>query len=117
MLEVAALPVLNAWHHLALGRATAVALVGDDHARHVVSPLGELVKTCLRRLLAPSALDQHVEGIVVLIDGPPPIMAGTVDRQTRLVEGPRVTRSGTPVTPLVRIRRAECSPPLPSCFV
>jgi hypothetical protein len=56
VLEIATLAMLDPWENLALGRAAALQLVGNDHAGHVREALEQLAKKLLGRLLVAPAL-------------------------------------------------------------
>ena len=57
VIEVAALPMLHARHHLAFGSSVAFQLVRDQHAGHIAQAFEQLFEELLGRLLVASALD------------------------------------------------------------
>src|SRR5262245_27268382 len=71
IIEVATLPVFYPGQHLTLRRAIAFELIRDDYPWYVLQPLEQLAKKLLRRLLIAPALDQDIQDVVVLINGPP----------------------------------------------
>jgi hypothetical protein len=93
--EIPPLAMLAPWEALALGRAVALQLVGNDDAGHVGEALEELAKKLLGGLLMTPALDQEVEHMIVLIHRTPPGMALAVAGQKHRVHMPRVTWSGS----------------------
>src|SRR5262245_52972140 len=90
VIEGATLAMLHPGQDLALGRAVALELIGDDDAWHVLQALEQLAKALRRRLLVPAALHQNVEDVIILVDSPPQGMALTIDRHADLVPGPLV---------------------------
>src|SRR5262245_3081635 len=85
VVEIAALAVFGPGQELALGRAVALELIGDDDAWHVRQPLEQLAKKLLRGVLVAPALPQDVEPVVVLIDGAPSVMALPMDGEKHLI--------------------------------
>ena len=74
IVQIAALSVLDAWQHLALGGSVALQLVCDDHPRNVLQSFQQLAEKPLGRGGVAPALDQDVEDATVLVDGAPKIM-------------------------------------------
>src|SRR5215467_11748607 len=112
IIEIAALTVLYAREDLALGRAIALQLIGDDHARHVGEPLEQLAKELLRRVLIAAALHQDIEDIVVLIHRAPQVMALAIDRQEHLIEMPFIARARPASLQLIGIILPKLATPL-----
>ena len=83
VIEIPTLAMLHARENLALGRAIALQLIGDDHARHVLQPLEQRAKELLRGVLVAAALHQNVEDGIVLIHRAPQVVVLPVDRQKR----------------------------------
>ena len=75
MVEVAMLAMYHARQDLALRRTIALQLVRDDHTGHVLQALEQLAKELFRGLRMPPTLHQDIQDVVVLIDGPPQVMA------------------------------------------
>ncbi len=71
--------------------AIAVGVPGDRHPYRDSLELAE--KLLGSRLITPP-LDQDIEAVPTLIDGPPETMAGLVDRATPLLQIPFVPKSG-----------------------
>jgi hypothetical protein len=64
----------------ALGGAVALELVGDDHPWYVGQALEQLPEEFLSRMLVPPILDQNIEDMAILIDGPPEVVSLATDR-------------------------------------
>ncbi len=75
------LPMLHAWQDLAFGCSIALQFVGDDHAWDVLESFEELPKKAFRRVCVPSALDEDIEHVAVLIHGSPQIIPLSTDRE------------------------------------
>src|SRR5215510_353713 len=56
VIEVATLAMLHSGQDLALRRAIALELIGDDNAWHVLQPLEQLAEKFLGGVLVPAAL-------------------------------------------------------------
>jgi hypothetical protein len=67
VIEVATLAMFHPGQDLALRRAVALQLAGNDDAGNVREALEELAKKLLGGLLIAPALDQDVEDMIVLI--------------------------------------------------
>ena len=72
----------------ALGRAVALALLGDDDAWHVPLPLEQLAKNFLGGVLVPVALPQASQYVIGLVDSAPQGMALAMDGQADSARGP-----------------------------
>ena len=86
--------MLHPRQNLALRRAVALQLVGNDDAGHVVQPFEQRAKELLRRVLIPPALDQDIEHVIVLIHCTPQVMALPIDGQEHLIQIPLVPGLG-----------------------
>src|SRR5215831_6908493 len=75
IIEIAALTVLHAREHLALRRAIASELIGDDHAWDVEQAFEELAEALLRRLLVAPLLYEDVEDVGDVIHRAPQVIA------------------------------------------
>ena len=84
-------------HHSFRGRV-ARQPIGHDGGRYCLEALQECEKEPLRRSGAPMALDQDVEYLTRVIDGPPQPTALPIDHQTEFIEVPDV-RAGSPNAP------------------
>src|SRR5215470_10355788 len=87
VVEIATLAMFHPGQDFPFGRAIALQLIRNDHARYIPQALEQLAKELLRRLLIAAALHQDIEDIVVLIHGAPQVMAFAIDRQKHLING------------------------------
>ena len=81
-------PVLHARQHLPLGGLLARERVGDDHARDLLQTFQQPAEECPGRHLVAAALDQDIEHIPGLIDGPPQRARLALDADEDLIEVP-----------------------------
>src|SRR5687768_11611684 len=95
----------------------ALELVRNDHPRDILAALEPHAEERLGGCLVAPALHQDIKHVAILIDGPPQVMALTVDRQKDLIQVPRVTGPGTPAPELIGIRLAERATPLPNRLI
>lgn len=117
IIEIAALTVLHAREHLALCRAIAFELIGDDHAWDVLQPFEELAEELLGRLLIASPLYEDIQDVVVLIHRPPQVMTLAMDRQKYLVQMPFIPRLRAPATQAIGIFLPKFPTPLTDRFM
>src|SRR5262245_2107668 len=87
VIEVATLAMLHPGQDLALRRAVALELIGNDHPWHVLQPLEQLAKELLRGLLIAPALHEDIKHVIILVDSAPEVMALPVDGQKDLING------------------------------
>ncbi len=71
IIQVPALAMFHTREHLPLSSAVARQFVGDEDARHVGTALQELAEELEGRTFVPAALDEDIQDVPVLIDGPP----------------------------------------------
>ena len=105
--------MLDRRHHRPMRHLIASELVGDQHPRYPALLGQQLTEEPLGGLGIPARLDQDVEDVAVLVDGPPQILPTAVDRQEHLVEVPLVAGSGLAAAQAGRRRRSELGAPLP----
>jgi hypothetical protein len=94
VLEGATLPVFHPGEELALRRAGALELVGNDDAGRVLQALEPLTEQLLRRVLVPAALPQNLQHGIILIHRTPQVMPFATDRSKHLGQVPGVARLG-----------------------
>ena len=109
--------VLDRGHDRAMRRLIASELVGDHHPRHVHCFLSSLRKNRLAALASRRGLDQDVQDIAVLVDGPPQVLPLAVDREEDLVEVPRVAGPGPAAAQPGRVDLPELHAPVPDRLV
>src|SRR5215831_10126128 len=112
VIEIPMLAMFNARQELPLGGPVAFELIGDEHPWDILTAFEELAEKLLRGLFVPTALDENVEDITVLIHRPPEIMPLLVDRDEHLVQMPFIARPGAPVTQLIGVCLAKLPTPL-----
>jgi hypothetical protein len=117
VIERATLAVCHFRQSLLLRGTIAVQLVGEDEPRHVHQPPQPLAEELLRSFLVPTALHQDIEHRAILIDRPPQVVPFASDRETHLVQVPRVARPGPSLPELLRIGLAELAAPLSHRFI
>ena len=86
VIEIATLAMLDTRQKLAFGRRVALQFIRDDHARYVLQAFEKFFEKLLRRLLIAPALHEDIEDVVVLIYGPPQVIALAVEGQW-VIEG------------------------------
>ena len=115
--EVPVLAGLHTRQDLPLGRAIAFQLVGNDHPRHVGQPLQQLAEKLLRRFLVATALDENIQDVAILVDGPPQIGAYSLDGEEDLVQMPLIARPGPSAPQLIGRGLPELPAPIAYRFV
>ena len=105
--------VLDRRHDLAVRDLVAAQPVGDDDPRHVLQALEEFAEELLGGQRVSAWLDQDVEDVAVLVDGPPQVVTTAGDRQEHLVEVPLVAGSGLAAAQAGRVHGSELGAPLP----
>ena len=88
MIEVATLPVCHPWPYLACSATVAFELIRHDAARHTPQALEQPAKERFRGFRMVLTLHQDFPDMVVLIDGPPQVMAFAVNGQTHFIQMP-----------------------------
>ena len=94
VVEVSRLPVLDLRHHLPMRHCVTAELVGDRHPRYPALRGQQFAEEPLGGLGIPAGLDQDVEHVAVLVDGPPQVVDRAVDAGEDFVEVPFVAGSG-----------------------
>jgi hypothetical protein len=117
IIEVATLAMFHPWQQLAFGCTVALQLIRDDDAWSILAPLEQLAEELLRSFFVPTTLHQDIEHIPILIDGPPQIMALTIDRQKHLIQMPLVARSRPSAPEPIGIVLPELQTPLADGFI
>jgi hypothetical protein len=82
--------MLHARQDLAFGGSIALQFISDDHVWDVLESYAELPKKAFCRVCVPSALDEDIQHVAVLIDGSPQIMPLATDREKDLVQVPLI---------------------------
>ena len=92
IVQISALPVLDAGKQLTLSDAIAAQLVGHDHPRHILQTLQQPLEEALRRLGIAAGLNQDIEHNAILINGAPEIMLHALYPDEDFVHMPLVAR-------------------------
>jgi len=66
-------------HHEAVGRRVAAKLVGDQTPWRTALPFQQLTEEAFGRTPIAPGLDEDVDHVAVLVDGPPEILLATLD--------------------------------------
>jgi len=85
----------------------------NQHPRYPALLGQQLTEEPLGGLGIPARLDQDVEDIAVLVDGPPQVVTTAGDRQEHLVEVPLVAGSGLAAAQAGRVDGSELGAPPP----
>jgi hypothetical protein len=117
IIEIAALAVLHAREHLALGCAIAFEFVGNEYPWYVLQPLEELAEEFLCRLLVAPPLHEDVENVVVLIYRTPQVMTFAINCQEDLVQMSFIARSRASAMQAIGIILPKLPTPLPHGFM
>ena len=117
VVQVSMLPMFHPGQELMHGRPVAFQFVRDDHPRHIGQPFQELAEESLRCLLVATALDENIQDIAILVDGPPQVVAFAMDGQKDLVPVPLITGSGAPPTEPIGIGLPKFPAPIPHRFI
>ena len=79
IIHIAVLPVFDARQDLSLSSTVALQLIGDDHAGDILAAFEELAEELLGGCLIAAALDQNIQDMAVLINGPPEVVPCPID--------------------------------------
>ena len=74
VVEIPALPMLDARQDLAFGGSIGSKFVGHDGSGHVAQTLQQLAEEALRCLFVATILNQYIEHVPMLINGSPEIV-------------------------------------------
>ena len=88
----ATLAVVHPWPSRARGRAIALQCSGEDHPGDRRTACEERAEARRGGVRVPSTLHQHIEEVLVRLDGAPQRMPRTIDRQHDCLQVPRVPR-------------------------
>src|SRR5258708_11856831 len=111
------LPMLHPRQDLAFGCSIALQFIGDNHPWHILKLFEELPKKAFSRLFVPSALDQDIQHVAILIHCSPKIMRFPVDLQIHFIHVPFVSTTRATTTQLVGVGLPKCEAPLSHRFI
>jgi hypothetical protein len=106
IIQISALPMLDAREQLSLSDTIAPQLIGHDHPRFILQTLQQPIEEALRRLGIAPGLNKDVEHNSMLIDGPPEIMLDALDTDEDLIHVPLV--AGSWPTPAQSVGKTRC---------
>ena len=109
VVRVAVRAVGDRWHHQPVRGRITPQLIGDQAAGETALPLQQLPEEPDGGAPIPSRLDQDVDGVAVLVHGPPQVLLATVDGDEQLIEMPRVSEPPASLPESSSIRAAERS--------
>ena len=91
--------------------------IGDETAGDTAAPLEQLAKEPHGGVAIPAGLEQDVDDLAVLVDGPPEVLTLATNRHEQFLEMPRVTDRSGPMPEPPGVREAEGLAPVPNGFV
>jgi hypothetical protein len=104
-------------HHDAVGRRVAAKLVRDQTPWHAALPFQQLPEeACGRPAIAPW-LEEDVDHVAVLIDGPPQILLAPLDVHEEFVQMPGVAQASLPTPEDTSVCGTEGETPLPNRLI
>ncbi len=104
-------------HHGAVGGSVAPQLVRDQTARLTALPLQQFAEKAPGRTPISSGLDEDVDDVAVLVDGPPQILPSALNSHEEFVEIPRVAQTAMVAAKPPRVVEPERLTPLPNRFI
>jgi hypothetical protein len=108
--------VNNRGHDGSVSRRVTAKLVGDQAPWLTALPFNSLRKKRLAARITPG-LDEDVDHITVLVDGPPEILLPTLDVHEQFVQVPGVAQPSTPASKHPGVLGTEGLTPLPNGLV
>ena len=108
---------LHTGHDRFLGGGIAPELIGDQHPRDVLQALEKLAKEPFGGFGIASTLDENVEGIALLVDGPPERVVLAIQGDDHFIQVPFIAPSGLSAAQLMGEGLAELQAPLPQGLV
>jgi hypothetical protein len=117
VVQIPALPMFNTRQDLAFGGTIRSEFVGHDHPGHVAQTLQQLAKETFGCFRVPSALDQHIEYIPVLINGPPEVVQFASDADKHLIQKLLVAGLRPPHLEAVGVSSSEAQAPFTACLI
>ena len=91
IVEAFVLAVLHTRQQRLFGCSIARQFIGDQYTRDILTAFQELAKELLRSCFIPSALNQNIENIAILVDRSPEIVQSAIDFEEDFIKMPFVT--------------------------
>jgi hypothetical protein len=117
IVESFVLPMFHCRQDLACGRAIAFQCIRNDHAWDVLESFEEFAKKAFGCVFVPSALDQDIQHISILVSSPPEGMRFPVDLQIHFIQVPLVTATRTTTAQCIGVGLPKLEAPLPHRFL
>jgi hypothetical protein len=95
--------VNNTRHHAPVGRREAAQLVRDQTPWRMALSFQQLAEEARGRTPITPWLEQDIDHVAVLVDGPPEILLAPVDVHEQFVQVPRVAQASLPAPPDLRL--------------
>jgi hypothetical protein len=102
--------------HAARGTVAPEA-IGDEAAGVTAAPLEQLAKEPRGSVVLPARLQQDVDDLAVLVDGPPEVLTLATNGHEEFVEMPRVADRPGPMPDPPGVRETKGLAPVPNGFV
>ncbi len=93
VVQTLVLAVFDAGDEFLAGGFIALELVGDDDPGYVAQALEDLAKEALGNAFVAPRLDENIQYVAVLVDGPLEVVTSAVDAEIDLVQMPLVAPS------------------------
>ena len=99
-------------HHDGVGRRVTAQLVRDQTPWRTALSLQELPEEAFGCMPIAPGLEEDVDYVAVLVDGPPEILLAPLDMYEQFVQVPRVAQASLPAPEDPSVRRTELPTPL-----
>jgi hypothetical protein len=117
VVELATLALFHPGQDVPLGRAVALQLIRNAHARDIPQALEQFAKDLLGGVLVAATRPPEVEHVISLSHGAPQVMALPMNRQTHRVEVPLVPWLGASTLQLIGVVLPKFQTPLAAGFM
>jgi len=97
----------NGRHDDPVGGAVTPEAIRDEAVRDTATPLEQFAKEPRGGVAVAAGLEQDVDDIAVLVDGPPEVLTLTANGYEEFVQMPRVANGPGSMPELPRVREAE----------
>jgi hypothetical protein len=114
---VDSIDVLDCWHHGPMRGVIAFEFIRHQPARLIALAFKQATKEAHGRLLVPPTLDQDINRVAVLINGPPQILLFPLNRDEHFVEIPGISQATLSFLQFSSIRGSKLLTPLANGFI